>query len=260
VSALRKQLEDEKYITALAKQDNTTEDAIRKSINTEIGKLEGAVYEFSSEYEELKNKIFSLISHSSSVLELNQELTALNNSNEKMLELNKALNEGTLSFEQLTTLAAEFTDNEKEFYEALELGMDGLKTLMIGKLTGPYEKYLETLEDFIVGQQAIIDSFGANSAAGKAAEQNIALVEKYREEYMRFNKTSFETYYIQQKIDRLERESNEGNLNALQQIVELKKKELQQANKNLELYFEKYPKELALIKQIRSGIISFEDA
>lgn len=261
IDNIKSQLDHEKTLKAYAKQNDTTVEAYRKELQEQLAELENATYEFSDERQQILDKTFSLITGSSSVLELQQTLASLDSANKSLLEINEALNEGTLSFEQLTQLATILNDEADIFYTTLrEEGMEGIRSLITTSLVGPYDQYLKQIDDFILGQQAIIESNDADSAAAKAAQQNIDLVNEYRKSYMTFNKESFEAYMLKKKIAVLEKDINEGNINSYKELISIKEKEKQEAQDRLNQYFKTYPQEMELIKKIRSGTISLADA
>jgi ribosomal protein L10 len=236
-------------------------EAYETQLREQLAELENATYEFSDERQQILQKTFSLITGNSSVLQLQQTLTSLDSANKSLLEINEALNEGTLSFEQLTQLATILNDETDIFYKTLrEEGMEGIRSLITTSLVGPYDQYLKQIDDFILGQQAIIESNDADSAATKAAQQNIDLVNEYRKSYMTFNKESFEAYMLKKKIAVLEKDINEGNINSYKELISIKEKEKQEAQDRLNQYFKTYPQEMELIKKIRSGTISLADA
>ena len=259
IESLKSMLDSKKTMKAYAKQAEVSVEAYEKQLQEQLGKLESSTYEFSEEREKLMSGVFSMITSDSSVLSLQQSLTGLDSAKKNLIEIDKALNDGTLSLEQMATLASTLGE---DFYKILNTeGIQGARSLITNELIGPYDDYLKQIDSFILGQQTIIDAQeDQNSAAAQAARQNIELVQAYRKEYMAFNKTSLETYINQKKLAALEKESKNKNSKALKEIIKLKKAEYKVEEDRLKEYFKDYPEELELIKKIRAGVTSVEEA
>ena len=253
-------LDHKKTLKAYAKQADVSVEAYKKQLQEQIGELEGATYEFSEERQALLDKTFSLITSDSSVLSLQQSLTGLESAKKNLIEIDKALNEGTLSLEQMTELA---TTLGEDFYKVLNTeGLQGLRTLITNELVGPYDDYLKQIDNFILGQESKLAAAikEGEEEAANALRQNIELIKAYRKEYMTFNKTSLESYMNEKKLAVLEKEADKKNIRAMKEIISLKKKEYDTEEDRLKQYFKDYPKELELIKKIRSGVINIEEA
>lgn len=262
IESLTNLLKNDKDLEARAKAEDVSVEAYRKQLQEELGKLRAAEYEFSEEYLNTQTQLLDSISKHSSLLDLQQSLKALDSANESLIKINDSLNQGKLSFEELTTLAQNFsgTVNEQEFYDALaNEGLEGVRNLLMNDLIEPYDQYLKQLDDFIIREETRIKMY-PNSEIAKSAEQNIKLLNAYRKEYMSFNKVTLETYAREFKIAALEEEKNKGNIAAYEELITLKELEYKESQEQLNQYFKDYPKEYELIKKIRSGVISVEDA
>lgn len=252
-------LDSKKKMKAQAAIADTTWQAIQAQYTEELEEIKNQTYENSEQFAELQDSILSMVSAYDSVLSLQQGLTGLDSAKESVIEIDKALNDGTLSLEQMTTLASTLGD---EFYEALNNGgLDAVRELITEELINPYDDYLTALDNYIIREQALIDAEeDKNSAVAKSHQQNIDLLTEYRKEYMTFNKVSLASYMNEKRYTALEKESNAGSIKATKTLVALKKQEYNTQRKRLESYFKNNPKEMALIEGIRAGVISVEDA
>jgi hypothetical protein len=203
--------------------------------------------------------VYSLITPDRDILSLEQSLKGLDSAKKNMIEIDKALNEGNLSFEQMITLSSELGN---KFYEVLNTeGLQGIRDLITDNLIGPYDTYLKQIDQFIEGQKALLEAEeDQESSAAKAAKQTIQLAETYRKEYLAFNEVSLESYMIKKKIEKLEKSENKSNIKNIKELIRLKKQQYNVEEERLNDYFTQYPKEMKLIKQIREGVISVEDA